>query len=501
MDNYQDHDALGLAALIARGDVSAAEVLEVAKTLAAQVNPRINAIVANIEPPASREPSREPSQDPSQELGKTTGPFAGVPFLLKDLGQSLTGWPMTWGSRAWSRKPAAHNDVVVERWLDAGLVIFGKTNTSEFGAKGVTEPHLFGPTRNPWNLDHTPGGSSGGSAAAVAAGIVPCAGASDGGGSIRIPASACGLFGLKPSRGLVPAGPGVGEMLLGSVATGVVSRSVRDTAAMLDVLAGNTATSPYLAAAPTPLLAEVGKDPGRLRIAVCTHSSINPAPHAEALAAARETAYLLEELGHDVVELARMPFDDEALARDFLTTWFAWCAWQVDDARERAGAKDADFEPDTLLMAALGRATKSVELVSAIENRQAYVRALAGFHAEYDLLLTPTTATPPPRIGAFDQPAAVQRLQDVLIRTKTAGALRFTPVVDQMISQNLSWVPYTQLANLTGRPAMTVPLHWTPNGLPIGSQFVGRLGSEPTLIRLAAQLEAARPWADKRPAL
>lgn len=152
-------------------------------------------------------------------------------------------------------------------------------------------------------------------------------------------------------------------------------------------------------------------------------------------------------------------------------------------------------------MAALGRATKSVELVSAIENRQAYVRALAGFHAEYDLLLTPTTATPPPRIGAFDQPAAVQRLQDVLIKTKTAGALRFTPVVDQMISQNLSWVPYTQLANLTGRPAMTVPLHWTPNGLPIGSQFVGRLGSEPTLIRLAAQLEAARPWADKRPAL
>ncbi|MCD6640608.1 MAG: amidase [Nocardioides sp.] len=486
MDDYQQYDALGLAEAIAQGRVSADDVLAAAKARAAQVNHRLNAIVVDVSPPVRRE---------------SEGPFAGVPFLLKDLGQGLAGWPMSWGSRAWSRTPVAENDAVVDRWLDAGLVVFGKTNTPEFGAKGVTEPHLFGAARNPWNLDHTPGGSSGGSAAAVAAGIVPCAGANDGGGSIRIPASACGLFGLKASRGLVPAGPAAGEMMLGSAINGVVSRSVRDTAAMLDVLAGDTDVSPYRGAPATPLLDEVAQEPGRLRIAVSTQSSINPSPHPEAIAAARTTADLLRSLGHEVVELDRMPFDDAALARDFLTTWFAWCAWQVDDARRRAGAKDADFEPDTLVMAALGRATKPVDLVAAIEARHGHTRSLAAFHAEFDLLLTPTTATPPPRIGAFDQPPGVVKAQKALIKARSAGALRFTPIVEQMISQNLGWVPYTQLANLTGRPAMTVPLHWTPDGLPIGSQFVGRLGSEPVLIRLAAQLEAAQSWADKRPAL
>lgn len=486
MENYQQFDALGLAALIASGDVSADDVLAAAQARAREVNPRLNAVVVDVEPPVRRE---------------SAGLFAGVPFLLKDLGQGLAGWPMSWGSRAWARPLVTENDTVVDRWLDAGVVVFGKTNTPEFGAKGVTEPHLFGPAHNPWNLDHTPGGSSGGSAAAVAAGIVPCAGANDGGGSIRIPASACGLFGLKASRGLVPSGPAASEMLLGSATHGVVSRSVRDTAAMLDVLAGATDEAPYLGASMTPLLNEVSKEPGRLRIAACAQSSINPHPHPEAVAAMERTADLLRSLGHEVVTLPRMPFDDASLARDFLTTWFAWCAWQMDDARQRAGATIADFEPDTVVMAALGRATKPVDLVAAIEGRHGYVRELATFHREYDLLLTPTTATPPPKIGALDQPPLVQRAQSVLIKARAAGALRFTPVVDQMITENLGWVPYTQLANLTGRPAMTAPLHWTPDGLPIGSQFVGRLGSEPQLIRLAAQLEAAQPWADKRPPL
>jgi Asp-tRNA(Asn)/Glu-tRNA(Gln) amidotransferase A subunit family amidase len=477
-----------LAALVRKGEVTADELLEAARGRRDAVNPRLNAVVADIDPPVSDDTS--------------DGPFAGVPFLLKDLAQYVAGQPSSDGSRALVNLPRPETSAVVQRWLDAGLVIFGRTNTPEFGAKGVTEPAVYGPTRNPWNTDHTPGGSSGGSAAAVAAGIVPCAAASDGGGSIRIPASACGLFGLKASRGLVPAGPLVSEALGGTATSGVISRSVRDTAAMLDVLVGPAPESPYLAKVPdTPYAEEVGKDPGRLRIAVCTASSINPTPHPEAIAAARHTAALLTELGHDVTELDVAPFDDAALARDFLTTWFAYAAYEVALAKELSGADDSQFEADTLVMAALGRATRPVDLIRATENRHLHTRRLVAFHESHDLLLTPTTATPPPRISALDLPPRLQGAQAALIKVKGAGLLRFTPVVDQMISQHLGWVPYTQLANITGRPAMSVPLHWTPDGLPIGSQFVGRLGSEGLLLRLASQLEQARPWADRRPPL
>lgn len=486
MDDYQDHDAVGLAALVREGQVSAAELLAAARVRAEAVNPTINAVVVDVDPPPAA----------------GSGPFAGVPFLLKDLGQDLAGYPTSGGSRSLARTKVAENATVVDRWLAAGLVVFGKTNTPEFGAKGITEPHLFGPARNPWDTDHTPGGSSGGSAAAVAAGIVPCAAASDGGGSIRIPASACGLFGLKASRGLVPSGPLVSEVIGGTATNGVISRSVRDTAAMLDVLAGPAADSPYLVQVPgTPYADEVGQDPGRLRIAVCTASSINPDPHPEAVAAATAAGELLASLGHEVVTLDRAPFDDAALARDFLTTWFAHVADTVAQAKAFGGGGDEGFEPDTLVMAALGRATKPVDFIRAVENRHLAVRRMAEFHASYDLLLTPSTALPPPRIGALDLPPALQKAQGVLIRARGAGLLRFTPVVDQLISENLGWVPYTQMANLTGLPAMSVPLHWTAAGLPIGTQLVGRLGSEGLLLRLAAQLEQAQPWADRRPAL
>jgi Asp-tRNA(Asn)/Glu-tRNA(Gln) amidotransferase A subunit family amidase len=486
MDDYQAHDAVGLAALVRSGEVTPAELLDAARARNAAVNPRLNAVVAEIEPPVVPVAA--------------DAPFAGVPFLLKDLHQHLAGHPTSDGTRALARTVRSETVAAVQRWLEAGLVVFGRTNTPEFGAKAVTEPYVFGPARNPWNPAHTPGGSSGGAAAAVAAGIIPCAAASDGGGSIRIPASACGLFGLKPSRGLVPSGPVVGEGLGGTATNGVISRSVRDTAAMLDVLVGPIPESPYLPAVPSGrYVDEVARDPGTLRIAVCTASSLNPNPHPEAVAAARGAAELLVELGHHVDELDTAPFDDEALARDFLTTWFANAAYEVDAAKALAGADDSGFEPDTLVMAALGRATRPIDLIRATENRQLHVRRLAEFHASYDLLLTPTTATPPPRVGALDLPAPMQRAQQALLRLRGAGLLRFTPVVDQMISQHLGWVPYTQLANLTGRPAMSVPLHWTSDGLPIGSQFVGALGSEGMLLRLAGQLERARPWADRRP--
>ena len=485
-DEYAAHDAVGLAELVRTRKVTAAELLEAARARADKVNDRINAIVVDVDPPVS----------------PADGPFAGVPFLVKDLDQDVAGYPTSGGSRSLATLPAAENATVVQRWLDAGLVVFGKTNTPEFGAKGITEPELFGPARNPWDPDRTPGGSSGGAAAAVAAGIVPCAGASDGGGSIRIPASAAACSGSRPARGLVPAGPVRGEPLGGTATDGVISRSVRDTAAMLDLLAGPTPSSPYLPGLAGGRYAdEVGRDPGRLRIGVCTASSINPNPDPEAVAATRAAADLLTELGHEVDELPSAPFDDAALAKDFLTSWFVYCAFSVAEAKAATGSGDDGFEADTLTMAALGRATSSVDFVRAIENRHLHVRRLAAFHETYDLLLTPTTATPPPRIGAFDPPRAVEVAQKALLTARVGGLLRFTPIVDQMITENLGWVPYTQLANLTGRPAMTVPLHWTAAGLPLGVQLVGALGTDGLLLRLAAQLEQARPWADRRPPL
>lgn len=482
------HDAVSLAALVRQGEVTPDELLTEARRRRDEVNPRLNAVVMDLDPPVASE--------------GIDGPFSGVPFLLKDLGQYVEGQACSDGSRSLVGLPRAETATAVQRWLDSGLVIFGRTNTPEFGAKGVTEPAVYGAARNPWNTDHSPGGSSGGAAAAVAAGIVPCAAASDGGGSIRIPASACGLFGLKASRGLVPSGPAVSEALGGIATSGVISRTVRDSAAMLDVLVGPSAESPYLAAVPRTAYAdEVGQDPGRLRVGMCTSSSINADPHPEAIAAVRSTADLLTELGHEVVELEQAPFDDAELARDFLTIWFAYAAYEVDLAKRASGADDSQFEPDTLTMAALGRATKPMELIQALENRQVHIRRLAAFHETHDLLLTPTTATPPPRIGAFDLPPRLQAMQARLIKVKGAGLLRFTSLIDQIIGANHSWVPYTQLANMTGRPAMSVPLHWTPDGLPIGSQFVGSLGSEGVLLRLASQLEAARPWAQRRPQL
>jgi Asp-tRNA(Asn)/Glu-tRNA(Gln) amidotransferase A subunit family amidase len=482
-DEYRAHDATGLAKLVADKQVSAEELLTLARERAAAVNPRINAIVRDV--PA---PPTEPGE----------GPFAGVPFLIKDLAQDYAGLPTSRGSRAYMTTPAAEHATIVARWLDAGLVVFGKTNTPEFGAKGITEPDAWGPARNPWNLDRTPGGSSGGSAAAVAAGIVPCAGANDGGGSIRIPAACCGLVGLKPGRGLTPLGPGTGESMHGAAVQGVVSRSVRDTAAMLDVVAGGEPGGPYSPAMPgSSFASNVGEDPGSLRIGVRVPSAINPNPHPEAFAAVEATVRTLTDLGHHVDELPQAPFDDAALARDFLLTWFVYTAWELAEAKRLTGAGDESFERDTLILAALGRATSSVAYVDAVERRHEHTRRLTTYFESYDLLLTPTLATPPPRIAEFDLPAALQRASDVLIKTRTASLLRHTKIVDDMVDKNLNWVPYTQLANLTGRPAISLPLHWTADGLPLGVQFVAPLAGESTLIRLAAQLEQAMPWADR----
>lgn len=481
-DDYRKYDGIGLARLVAAGEVSATELLAAARERMRLVNPRINAVVRTIDDEADAHARRPP------DSGR---PFDGVPFLIKDLYQDYAGHPTSGGSRSRSA-PAAGHAAVVRRWIDAGLVIFGKTNTSELGAKPVTEPELFGPARNPWDLARTPGGSSGGAAAAVAAGIVPVAGASDGGGSIRIPAACCGLFGLKAGRGLVSPGPRHGELLAGLATEGVISRSVRDSAAMLDVLVGAEPTGPYAPGLPdSPYAAETDREPGRLRVGFYLPAAINPDPHPEARAAVTSAAKLLESLGHDVVELPRAPFDDALLVNDFLTMWFALVATQV--------GHDRDVEQDTLLMAALGRRTSGVRLLATLERRHDHVRRLAAFHAEHDLLLTPALATPPPLIGAFDLSRAQKAAGAAMLKMRATRLLSLLGLVDQRMTDNLGWIPYTQVANVTGRPAAAVPLHWTADGLPLGVQFVAAPGGEGTLLRLAAQLERALPWAERRP--
>ncbi|TCK24242.1 amidase [Pseudonocardia endophytica] len=485
---YRSYDAVGLAALVEKGEVSAAELLDAATARAAEVDGRIGAI------------ARPMHAQARARLSETlSGPFAGVPFLIKDLGQHYAGVPTAAGTGPLATVPAERHSEVVRRWLDAGLVVFGKTSTPEFGAKAITEP-VAGPTaRNPWDLTRTPGGSSGGSAAAVAAGIVPVAGASDGGGSIRIPAACCGLFGLKPGRGLVPDGPHQSERMHGAAVQGVLSRTVRDTAAMLDVLVGPEPGAPYRLAAPDePYTEAARREPGVLRIGVSTASPIGGTVDPEALAAVREATDVLTGLGH-AVEPASSGVDERQLSRDFLTMWFASMAHQVADARARTGAADDAFELETRMMAALGRATSAPTYLSAYARWNEHTRRLAAFHERYDLLLTPTLSRPPWRIGELATPEPMRRLARAVLAGRVAGLLGRTNVVDTLVDRNLGPVPYTQLANITGRPAMSVPLYITPGGLPLGVQLVGGIGAEGRMLALATQLEAARPWADRHP--
>jgi amidase len=484
LDQYLSSDATTLAGLVAAGEVTASELLALARERADAVNPVINAIVV----PLTRVADAR-AADPS-----LTGPFAGVPFLVKDLAQEYAGFPTSNGSRALAHDVATEHALVTRRFLEAGLVIFGKTNTPEFGAKGVTEPELWGPTRNPWDVTRTPGGSSGGSGAAVAAGIVPAAGANDGGGSIRIPAACTGLVGLKTSRGIGPYGPQTGELMFGMVTQGVVSRTVRDSAALLDAIIAPDPSAAYEGAMPPVRFAEaIRRAPGTLRVGFSSASAINAHPDREAVAAVERAAALLAELGHEVEEVTP-PHDDEALARDFLTIWFAQLYAQVVDAKRRFGASEGHFEADTLAAAELGRAAGIRPLIEAVSNINDHTRKLARFHETHDVFLTPTLAQPPLAVGALDSPKSLQRASRTLARTRSGKLLAASGVLDQIISDNLSWVPYTQLANLTGRPAISVPLHWTDAGLPLGVQLVGRLGADGLLLQVAAQLEEAQPW-------
>lgn len=477
MKDYAQYDAIGLAELVRTRQVSAAELLEAAIGRANVVEPKLNAIVQRLD-----------AMGRSSATTPASGPFAGVPFLLKDYGQELDGVPNYCGSAA-NRQHLAHGDsTYAARCKAAGLVIFGRTATPEFALKGITEPEAFGATRNPINLAHTPGGSSGGAAAVVAAGIVPMAGASDGGGSIRIPASYCGLFGLRPSRGRVPYGPHHGEGWEGASSEHVLTRSVRDSAAVLDVLAGASPGDPFIIAPPSATFAELARRaPGRLRIGFCARSPIGTDVHPEVIEAVRRSAKQLEALGHHVEE-AEPAVDGLALAKSYFTMYLGQVAANMRACRAR-GATEDQFELDTRALGLLGDALAAGEYVSQRRQWNSYARALGEYFTRFDLYLIPSAAFTAPRIGQLATPALQRAAIKPILALGLGKLLLKSGQVDKMVRDNLRITPFTQLSNLTGTPSMSCPLATSSEGLPIGVQFVAPFGEEGRLLSLAAQLE------------
>jgi amidase len=387
---------------------------------------------------------------------------------------------MTSGSAFLRDFVAPVDSVLVRRYVAAGLVLLGKTNCAEFGFLPTTEPALFGPTRNPWDPEVTAGGSSGGSAAAVASGMVPIAHGNDGGGSIRIPASCCGLVGLKPTRARITQAPLLGDIMGGLVVDHALARSVRDSAALLDATAGSTPGDPYVAPPlPRPLLAEVGADPGRLRIAWSARNPISAPVDPECVRAVEAAARLCEDLGHHVEEAAPA-LDGELLYESFFAVWLSGHAWGIDGMARAMGREpeEDELEPLTWALRRVGREIRAADYLLAVTALQRMAREVAGFFAHQDLWLSPTLAAPPVSLGTFDR-----RSTDALSVFRRAS----------------EFVPFTPLFNATGQPAVSLPLHWSDAGLPIGVQLVARYGDEATLVRVAAQLEQARPWAGRTP--
>lgn len=467
---FSEFDGLALAALIARGEMSAEEVVQSALNCITKVDPTLNSVV-RLDPEGALRVARN--------LPKGR-PFGGVPFLLKDFLAMVAGEPTSSGAAFLKDFIAPEDSVLVRRYREAGFIILGRTNTPEMAISASTEPRLFGATRNPWDSARSAGGSSGGSAAAVAARMVPVAHATDGGGSIRIPASACGLVGLKPSRGRNSMAPLMGESLGGAAAEHVVARSVRDCAAVLDCTAGPAPGDPYAAPAPTrPFLAETDRPAGRLRVAVSVAPPYPCDVAPECRAALAAAAALCADLGH-IVEEATPAIDAELLDQAFLTAMTVNIASTVALRAQGRSYGPEDFEPVTWAMIEHGRARSGVDYLRAIQAFHRIGRQAAPFFQTYDVLLTPTLATLPPPLGWLDI-----GMSDL----------------DGFLNRLFSFAPYTRVWNATGQPAISLPLHWTGAGLPVGVQFVGRANDEATLLRLAAELERAAPWAKRRPKL
>ena len=463
-------DATAQADLVRSGELGPKDLVAAAIARIEEVNPKLDAVIRTRFDQALAEAGAE----------LPDGPFRGVPILFKDLGCSVAGEPTAFGLGPLRDAPWPVTSYLAEQFRAAGFIPLGRTNVPELGTTVTTEPVSFPPARNPWNPGHSTGGSSGGSAAAVASGMVPVAHANDGGGSIRIPASECGLVGLKPNRGRVSQGPLVGEAWAGGTIDGAVTRTVRDAAAVLDVISARMPGEPYYAPPlPRPLAVEVGADPGRMRIGM-----LDRAPgeayldDPECRAAVAGAARLLESLGHHVEESAPAAMFEEEFIRNFTTIIAAdaeatFLAFEMLLGRPIA---DDQIEPRNAAYRRTGRALGAVAYLQSRTWIGLWARRMADWWGDHDLLVTPTLGAPPPELGWFTADGP-----------KAEG------------NRIVSFIPYTAQFNMTGQPAISLPLHWTPGGLPVGVQLVAAYGREDVLIRVASQLEQAAPWSGRRP--
>jgi amidase len=492
--DYRAHDGLGLATLIREGEVSREEVFDAACAMIEVGNPVLGAVVR----------TRFEQARGEGRVVDPAAPFAGVPTLTKDLLMAIGGEPLAFGSAAMADWRAPEDSSLVTRLRQAGLGILGQTATPELGLMGITEPRAFPHPVNPWRHECSPGGSSGGAAAAVAAGLVPLAMAGDGGGSIRIPASHCGLFGLKPSRGRVPLGPMFGEVWQGAVVEHALTRSVRDSAALLDAVNGMDAGSPWPLPREQGFLEALSRPPQGLRVAVslggCLGDALGTRLDPEVRRAVEQAAQRLASLGHHP-EWAEPPVNGAALAEAYLTLYLgqvaadlAWIARQTGVSVRRLA-----IEPATRALGRLGRRLSARDYELARRRWNEAARAMAGFHRRYDILLLPVAATPAPRRGDLSPSPARERLMGLLGIPGAARLALAAGALPRLAAEALRMTPFTQLANLTGQPAMSLPLHLTPQGLPLGVQVMGPMGDEKRLLALAAQLEAEVGWARHLP--
>ncbi|CAD6879264.1 Aspartyl-tRNA(Asn) amidotransferase subunit A (EC 6.3.5.6) @ Glutamyl-tRNA(Gln) amidotransferase subunit A (EC 6.3.5.7) [Methylomonas albis] len=489
---YPQYDALGLAQLVQSGEVTAGELLKAAQVRLAEFNPLLNAVVT---------PMDELAESLVKNLGNR-GPFTGVPFLVKDLMLRFAGVTMSNGSVAMKDyRPAADSEMAA-RLNAAGLITFGKTNNSELGASGLANNAVFCSTCNPWDLSLNSGGSSGGSAAAVATRIVPMAYASDGGGSIRLPASYCGIFGFKPSRGLNRF-EDLSKAWGGAVVSHVCTISVRDSAAYLDWVSGNTDQA-YSATKPPPqsYLSAATQPAKRLKIALIKQAPVETLIHRDCLSAAAKAAKHCEALGH-VVEEAVWNFDGRELMRAFLTVIFYYTTRDVANMAQLLELTEPELaiELNTRLLAAIGKGVSDEQLQQALVVWQRIAARLADFHRRYDIILTPTVAKPPLASDALDPNVVERWLMLGLLATGLADKLFSDRLLDAIISKAVQQTPFTPLANITGQPAMSVPLYWSGDGLPHGAQFMAAAGHDRLLLQLAAQLEQIEPWKHRIPPL
>jgi len=464
-------DATAQASLVRSGEVSPKELVEAAIARIEKVNPSLDAVIRTRFDKAREEAAGEIPD----------GPFRGVPFLLKDLGAPVAGEPVAFGIGAMASAKMPVTSYLASQFREAGFIVLGRTNVPEFGTTVTTEPKSFPPARNPWNTSHSTGGSSGGSAAAVAAGLVAAAHANDGGGSIRIPASECGLVGLKPTRARVSQGPLIGEGWAGGTIDGAVTRTVRDAAGILDSISGAFPGEPYYAPAlPGPLAAEVGRDPGKLRIGFLDRPPADAEQFlddAECRAAVSAAVSLLSSLGHDVSPSVPDGLFAEEFSRNFPVIIAADTEASFREFEMLLGRpiSNDEIEPRNALYREWGKSLAAVDYLNARNALGMWVRQVAAWWSSYDILVTPTLGAPPPRLGWFTE----------------------TPELEG--SRIVSYIPYTAQFNITGQPAVSLPLHWSADGLPVGVQFVAAYGREDLLVRLASQLEQAAPWADRRP--